>query len=340
METEGTVEVQPADDSISADLAASFNNYEEVDEQNETEQIDQESEQIESEAETGDTEEGVDSEAEQDNTSDQILAPEHWPQEDKDRFNALNELGEQGKEAQQWMLDRHKAMEADYTRKTQEIADFKRNWSDLDQAIQPYVEGLKQAGVTPAQYFMNLGKADQFLQQDPEAAIQWLADKYGVNLGNYGGEKTPESQEISSLKKQINELRQGIDQDKQSQYQTEVNTQIEKIQSFMDAKDESGALMHPFAEDVINDMIILANAQRSQGKNPDLNDLYEQAVWANPVTRDKKLTADKQAEEKKRSAEARAKAAKSKKAQKIVASSGASSPDSDLSLRDEIASQF
>jgi hypothetical protein len=42
--------------------------------------------------------------------------PQHWPEEKKQLFRA------QSPEAQQFLLERHKAMEGDYTRKTQELA--------------------------------------------------------------------------------------------------------------------------------------------------------------------------------------------------------------------------
>ena len=90
----------------------------------------------------------------------------------------------------------------------------------------------------------------------------------------------------------------------------------------------------------MGDMVMLANAERSQGKKPELKDLYEKAAWANPATREKILAAEKQTEEEKRKAEARAKSAQAKKASKMIKGNSGHSPSSDLDLRAELESHF
>lgn len=333
---DSTVAEQPAEDSITNDLREAFQEHEQSEGQDEA-VIENSQEEFQEDPEV----QGL--EAQEPDQEPSLSAPDHWSEDHKNIFNALTDLGDAGKNAQDFLIARHKAMEGDYTRKTQEIAQFRNTWSALDEAMQPYMANLQQSGVNPSEYFINLGKADMFLQQDPEAGIRWLAEKYGVNIGGQPGEdqtQSADNKQITELKRQVDDLRRGIDTEKHAQYNQEVNSYIEKIQSFMEATDESGNLSNPFVEDVIDDMVILANAKRSQGKDVDLKDLYEQAVWANPATREKKLTADKQAEQVKRSAEARAKAAKSKKAHKIVDSGGSASNDSDLSLRELLESQF
>ena len=229
METEGTVIEQPADDmtDLGSDLVAAFDEYEETGETNELDQqsvddpdtgVDGESpEQSVDDADGDDADIQELDEETNDNNNDglQQTAPDHWSQEDKDRFNALNDLGDEGKQAQDFLLGRHKAMEADYTRKTQEIADFKKTWQPLEEAIEPYAQGLTEAGVTPTQYFYNLGKADEFLKNNPTEGIKWVAEQYGIDLAQFSGQQTESSQELAALRKELNDLKTGINNEKQ-----------------------------------------------------------------------------------------------------------------------------
>jgi len=53
----------------------------------------------------------------------QLEAPANWPAPDK---AMLAQLQKDNPRAAQWLLDRHRAMEADYTRKTQAIGEFRK----------------------------------------------------------------------------------------------------------------------------------------------------------------------------------------------------------------------
>ncbi len=68
-------------------------------------------------------------------------------------------------------------------------------------------------------------------------------------------------------------------------------------------------------------MLAHAAAARQAGKTPVLQDLYDQAVWANPATRQKQLAAaeakakaDAEAAQRKAAADAKAKAGAARKA--------------------------
>lgn len=74
-------------------------------------------------------------------------APANWSEADKARLKLIAEKA--GPEAAQWLLDRHKSMEADYTRKTQALADFSREYGPVDQMFRPHLDRLKAGGYTP-----------------------------------------------------------------------------------------------------------------------------------------------------------------------------------------------
>lgn len=331
---------------LGADLAAAFNENtedENFNEQEEAAEISEESTETESEIEevAEPSDEDGEVETEPDDTSDTqgIVAPNHWSAEDQATFNALTELGEQGQAAQDFLLNRHKAMEADYTRKTQEISQFKREAEPVMGLIEPFKPQLQQLGVTPDQYLQRMIQADQFLNQDPKGALQWLAGHYQVDLNELANAPQADPQ-VQKLQSEIHQLKSTMTQREQQEVQQRQQTLESKINDFSEEKDSEGNPANPHFMDVIDDMITLATAERAAGREPDLKTLYDKAVWANPDVRQKIIAAEKSADEKKRQAEARAKAAKSKKATKVVKSTGAASPSADLTLRDELESHF
>jgi hypothetical protein len=101
------------------------------------------------------------------------------------------------------------------------------------------------------------------------------------------------------------------------------------IDQFRGATDTSGALLHPHYAEVEEHMTRLAIAARTSGKPvPSLNDLYDEAVWANPSTRAQLLEAQRAADQAQHKAaeeearrEARAKAEKARRAGSSVTGS-------------------
>ena len=114
----------------------------------------------------------------------------------------------------------------------------------------------------------------------------------------------------------------------------------EQIQNFANDKDGEGQLTHPFFAELEAEMTSLAHFERSQGRTPVLQDLYDRALWANPSTREKQLALQQQAEAKRAAEERRAKAEQARRAGSSV--TGAPSPGqaastpADMSLRDTI----
>src|SRR6516165_3120139 len=66
--------------------------------------------------------------------------PSNWSDTDKDLFKTLPDP------ARKFLLDRHRAMEADHTRKTQSIAELKREYEPVEEIFAPYREVMRQRG--------------------------------------------------------------------------------------------------------------------------------------------------------------------------------------------------
>ena len=71
-------------------------------------------------------------------------APANWSASDKAMF-AL-----QTPEAKDFLLRRHRQMEADYTKKIAPLADLKKEYEPIQQMFAPHLDVLKAKGLTPA----------------------------------------------------------------------------------------------------------------------------------------------------------------------------------------------
>ena len=264
-----------------------------------------------------------------------LTAPDHWSAEDKETFNSAP------RNVQEWALNRHKAMEADYTRKTQEISDFKKTWSAVSDLFAGYRPQLRAAGMTEADAVARLINADQMLRSSPQSGIQQIAQMYGIDLSQFAGPQIEVDPQVQALQGQIAQLQNHMMTQQQQEAQMRQNSVLSEIESFAAQTGEDGAVSHPHFNEVVEEMIVMAQAERAAGREPKLDNLYEQAVWANPTIREKMLAASKEAEQKKAEEEARAKAAKAAKAGKSVKGSpGGATPSADLSLRAQLEQSF
>lgn len=252
---------------------------------------------VESESESGQDQQGSDKTGESDKEAapgdaepEKLTPPEHWTQADKDVFNS------QTREAQTWLLDRHKAMEGDYTRQKQEVSDQAKRF---DQHLEPFRPYLPQLGMTEDQLVGSLLSAyGQMLSGNARNVLLGLAQQFNVDLNE---EPDPQQEQLNSVISQLDNKINQVSNHFISQSQNQVTQQLDQ---FASAKDEKGELQHPYFEDVIEDMTVLANAVRARGQQPDIKQLYEQAIWANPIVREKILSSQKEAEGKKAQMEA------------------------------------
>lgn len=328
--------------TVSEDLAAAWQEFESLESEN-----DELGDVIEGELDhSGESGEGDPAEPAEDHTDagdepaaiEALQAPENWSQEDRDIFAALAELDDKGKAAQEFLLNRHKAMEGDYTRKMQELSPLKQ-YQSIDRLFEPYQQVLEQAGQTPADVIANWVGVHENLTKNPIETLHWLAEQYGVNLTE-AAQQTPNPQ-VMELSQQVNQLRHQIGERERLQQETKYNTYYTQIEEFSQKKTEAGELAHPYFEEVQSDMAKLAKLDQAEGKEPELSDLYERAVYMNPSVREKHLSAQREAAEAKRLEDARQKAAKAKKASRTVEGTpSGDSPTADMSLREELEQAF
>jgi len=183
-----------------------------------------------------------------------IEPPARWTTEEKAKFAAWP------RDVQEAVVERHKALEADYTRKTQEAADLRRTAEPILNAVKPYEGYLNQIapriGQTPDKMIANLiGVEYQLRTGDPHTkaqALYQIAAEYGIDLAALTRGEMPAApdpaythlrQSFGNIEQQVTQLTSWFEQEQQRQA-------ADQIRTFAAATDASGRPLHPHFERV------------------------------------------------------------------------------------------
>ena len=214
------------------------------------------------------------------------VAPEHWPAEEREVFDALPE------EAKTFALSQGERLYSHHQKRMEELSserDSLERLRPLEQEMAPYREQLRLQGVAEQDVVRQLMAVRHSLQTAPADTIRWLAQQTGVDLNQIETETLvdPQEQRLAQVEQQVQQSNQANAQAIQQQQHNAAYQQAESaLGQFMSAKDENGNLLHPHVENVQVTMTELANADIASQKQIDLEDLYQRAIWQNAETRD------------------------------------------------------
>jgi hypothetical protein len=261
-------------------------------------------------------------------------------------------FAKQSPEAQKWLLARHKEMEADNTRNSQQVAEYKRRYEPMEQIFAPHRERLAAVGQTEADVTRNLLAAQMFLEKEPIQGLRWLAQNLKVDLrqlvdGANGAQPAGDDDDpfatldprvaatIKQLNDKIGTIEGTFEQSKRAQAEQAQRSLQQSIQDFTTAKDDRGEPLYPHVqnESVRTTMSALiktglVDIEKCGGIVPALKAAYDKAVYAVDETRDALLQNAREAEAKKAADERARQVQKAKKAGVSVSgasTSGASS---------------
>ena len=244
-------------------------------------------EQAEDEPEEAEEDGAEEDEAVEEDTAEPeaLAAPNHWPKEFAAKFEALEPA------AQHMFMERYKDLEGDYTRKTQDVAKFKKRNEAFTEMFAPFKGDFERAGMDEVAAVRQLLAAHDYLRKDPQSAIAWLANQYGVDMGAVGNDPALEDEyadpQVKALQQQVAQLTSVI-QNQQTQQQSQVEASTQSlIDQFASETDANGNLKHPHFERVRGVMGTLISAQNAK----DLNTAYEMAVYADPELRQEQVKA-------------------------------------------------
>jgi len=148
----------------------------------------------------------------------------------------------------------------------------------MQKAIEPHMETIRGLGVAPEVAIGELLNADHRLRygtpEQKQMYFAHLAQSYGIDLSQVQS-APPEQYALTAMQQRLQQLEGQLQNQSlmgQKQQEESLNSDIQKF-----ASDPS----HSHFEAVRADMAALIQA----GRAADLQSAYEQAVWANPVTR-------------------------------------------------------
>jgi hypothetical protein len=289
--------------------------------------------------------------------------PAHWSAEHKKMFGALPT------EAKAFLLDRVKSTEADYTRKTQALAEKGKEFDGLEQIFGPQRDKIKAAGLTVPQVVQGWANAELALQNGrgleliPGIAKAYKIDpiKLASEILRVGGVTDPKAleqaaaaaaetakntpapvvlpPEVIAKLERADKVASFVETQQRTTAEAEVARINGELEKFKTATDAQGALLHPYYGELEETMARLVDqAIAAKQPIPPIDQLYEEAIFANPAVRTKYLEtreaaakaqadAAQQAARDKAAVEAKAKSEKARKAgSSVTGSSGTGQP--------------
>ena len=199
-----------------------------------------------------------------------LEAPKNWSEEVRSKFKDLP------RDAQEYMLKRDKEMTADYTRKTQEVAQQRKSFESLDKVIAPMRQQIAASGIGEAEYISRLLNADMALRNNPKMALKQLAQGYGIDLSSIeeNVDWNDSDPQITQLQQQNQAILAELNQFKKQNLQSARQQTENQISAFAESKDEKGNLKYPHFEQVRVKMGNLIDAGEAKG----LEDAYAKSI--------------------------------------------------------------
>lgn len=253
-------------------------------------------------------------------SSEELTAPEHWAEEDRELFASKD------RDVQEYILERSKSMEGDYTRKSQARASDIKLAESLHEYLEPYRPDFESQGVDEAGAIKALLEVHGQLKTDPATALMQLAQQYNYNPEtNYPSDSYQtesdseyfEDPDDSSVKQELAQLRNELNKTQQAQQNSAQQGFASSLNQFVNAKDESGNDAHPLAGEVRNDITRYMQARVAQ----NFEQAYNMAIAARPELRESLTQQQSEAAKQKEKEEKAKSVSKAKKAAKGVKSS-------------------
>jgi hypothetical protein len=206
-----------------------------------------------------------------------VQPPASWKGTAKAKFAALDP------EIQQEVLRR----EGDFHKGVEQYKQAAGFGQEVHKAIQPYMQtlqGLQQQGVTPAAAIERLMNHDHVLrygtQEQKREAVARLVQAYGVDM----------TQALPYVDPQVEQYKQEIAR-RDQMLQQFTQTQAQREQAELNSQIEAARQGKEYFDEVRPHMAALLQA----GQAKDLNDAYDQAVWARPDLRQAMLAKQQEA---------------------------------------------
>ena len=294
-----------------------------------------------------DQDEDSEEDGEEDKQTEEVEPPADWTAEEHERFRKLDT------DSQKWVLDRvNSAREAEG--KATETA---KKYQDIEDAIKDHRDQWARDGMSEGVALKQLVALSDYAAKKPEEFITWFAAQRGINIGDKTAPPEQDQglsndqlkdpairalvQRHEALERKLSELyghtekiTGPLTQRDREEAAAQQQRNIQTIEEFRTATDESGKPKHPHFSQVREMMGVLLEA----GKANDLEDAYDRACRADPDVWAKIELSRKAKETQEAAKQSRGKAAAARKAGSSVSGSpGArSEPATTGDLREDL----
>lgn len=202
-------------------------------------------------------------------------APVHWAMADRDMFEKQNP------DVQRWLLERDRAMTAAHTRRSQEIAPMRN-------AVAQWKPYLDQVGVAPEQAFNQFMQFEQILRTGSNTEklqlFHKLAQDYKLQPPQEG-QKIDSNPELLQMRQQLQQMQAQQGMMNQQNVEHRYNGAVNMLENFKNRVTEAGELAHPYFGEVVDTMAAFVTQDMENGLQPNLEEAYQKACWANPAIR-------------------------------------------------------
>lgn len=203
-------------------------------------------------------------------------APHKWPAEWKDKFGKLPP------EAQAIALEVNNLMERGFSSKMSMLAKKGRELDSIERSVQPHMNRLHRAGITPELAVQRALAWDQHIQEHGPKGLMDMAQAYGFQPQQMQPQReeylTPTEralkQQLEEMQGRLNGFEQNTQQMTEAQQAKELRDREDwaanSLQAFMTATDPDGKPKYPYLRHVQGIMARNIN----QGRARSLEEAY------------------------------------------------------------------
>jgi hypothetical protein len=234
----------------------------------------------------------------------QVQAPQYGEELSK----AIQGLPAEHRTAVEGALANREAAWMNFARQLEGHVNGYERLKGLDEVIAPRLQAWAMQGATPAAAVNQLLALSDFATRDPKAFITWFAGNNNIDLSEVSEDIVPIDPQLQTLQQRVDTLTRALT-GMQSGAQQGVQQQFAQVVGAFEAEqDASGQPLRPHFQEVAQHMLALVPYLRSQMQGSAPRDIlqaaYDQAVYANPITRAKALAAVSAAQTAERTAQA------------------------------------
>lgn len=264
-------------------------------------------------------------------------APKSWKQAEREAFSSLPP------HLQETISKRESERDTATNNRLMELSRVQKRYAEIDSVLAPHEEKWAKAGIQPGAVIKQFLAWQNYLDRDPQTAINELASSYGLNLAELAQKQPQVDPEIARLRQELAQV-QGTMSERQMYEQQQYQTQLEQgIEAYATEIGTDGKPVRPYFQEIWSDMLPIVShlAANEPGltHRQVLDQAYERAMWMNPQVRERLL----KEQESKRIAEMQTRTQKAKAAAVSVRgspTSGAMPSSAPASIRDSLESAW